>query len=107
MLYTSEYLNIKDNIKSSSEIRSAINLLESNILGLKQGGNMGIGVIDLKPLPRDFLEDWNIVNQKWNLLKTNLNKIIDPNDENRESEKSSSVNKETLSIETEALSLID
>jgi len=107
MLYTSEYLNIKDNIKSSSEIRSAINLLESNILGLKQGGNMGVGVIDLKPLPRDFLEDWNIVNQKWNLLKTNLNKIIDPNDENMESEKSSSVNKETLSIETEALSLID
>ena len=107
MLYASEYLNIKDNTKSSSEINSAINQLESNILALKQGGNMVVGVIDLKPLPRDFLEDWNIVYQKWNLLKTNLNKIIDPNDGNMESEKSSSVNKETLPFETEALSLID
>ena len=107
MLYVSEYLNTKNNTKSSSEINSAINQLESNILALKQGGNMVVGVIDLQPLPRDFLEDWNIVHQKWNLLKTNLNKIIDPNDGNIESEKSSSVNKETLPIETEALFLID
>ena len=50
---------------------------------------MVAGVIDLKPLPREFLEDWNIIYQKWISLKTNIaNKIIDPNDENMDSEKS-------------------
>ena len=58
MLYISEYL-IEDNTKDVSKINSAINQLESNILALKEGGNIVAGVIDLKPLPVDFLDDWN------------------------------------------------
>ena len=38
MLHISEYLNMEDNTKSSSVIKSAMNQLESNILALRQGG---------------------------------------------------------------------
>ena len=65
----SQNICTKNNTKNISKINSAINQLESNILALKQGGNI-VGVIDLKPLPRDFLDDWNIVYQKWISLKT-------------------------------------
>ena len=85
MYNVSEYLNTDNNTKNKSEINSAINQLESNILALREGGNMAAGVIDLKPLPRDFLKDWNNVYQKWILLKTIIvNNIIDPNDGNIE-----------------------
>jgi signal transduction histidine kinase len=111
MLHVSEYLNIESNNKSSSEIKSAMNQLESNILGLRQGGKMMIirgGGIDLKPLPRDFLEDWNIIYQKWISLKTNLtNMIIDSTDEKMDSEKLIDRIEELSLLETEALSLID
>lgn len=73
ILHVSEYLSIGGNTKDSSEINSAITQLESNILALKQGGNMVAGaVIDLQPLPKEFLEDWNIIYQKWISLNTNL-----------------------------------
>jgi hypothetical protein len=36
--------------------------MESNILTLRQGGNI-VG-IDLKPLPREFLDSWNKIYQK-------------------------------------------
>jgi nitrate/nitrite-specific signal transduction histidine kinase len=79
MYHVSEYL-FQDNSKNSSKINSAINQLESNILALKQGGN-NISGIDLKPLPREFLDDWNIIYQKWLQLKTIIvNKIIKPDD---------------------------
>ena len=35
LLHVSEYLNTEDNTKSSSEIKSAINQLESNISSIK------------------------------------------------------------------------
>ena len=96
MFQISEYL-FEDSTKNSSKINSAINQLESNILVLRQGGN--IAGIDLKPIPRDFLDDWNKIYQKWISLKTIVtNNIIKPDNEITSSEKS---------IETEALSLVD
>ena len=64
--------------------------------------------IDLKPLPKEFLEDWNIIYQKWILLKTNLtNKIIDSTNKKMDSEKSNDIIEEVSLLEAEALSLID
>ena len=101
------YLNPEANTKSSSEIKSAINQLESNIQALRQGGKMVAG-IDLKPLPKEFLEDWNIIYQKWISLKTNLtNKIIDSTNKKMDSEKSIDIIEEASLLETEAVSLID
>ena len=109
LLHLSEYLNTEDNTKSSSEIKSAINQLESNIQALRQGGKMIAGTeIDLKPLPKEFLEDWNIIYQKWILLKTNLtNKIIDSTNKKMDSEKSIDITEEASLLKTEAVSLID
>jgi signal transduction histidine kinase len=105
MLEISEYLLTEDNTKSSSKINAAINQLESNILTLRQGGNIVTG-IDLKPLPREFLDDWNKIYQKWISIKTNLvNKIIKSTNELTNSE--TSIDKEASLLETEALALID
>jgi hypothetical protein len=106
MFQISEYL-FEDSTKDVSKINSAINQLESNILALRQGGNIIAG-IDLKPLPREFLDDWNKIYQKWGSLKTILaNNIIKADDEIMDSEKSIDKVKETLLLETEALSLVD
>ena len=79
---------MKVTLKIVSKINSAINQLESNILALRQGGNIIAG-IDLKPLPREFLNDWNKIYQKWISLKTIIaNNIIKPDDEIMNSEKS-------------------
>jgi signal transduction histidine kinase len=105
MFQVSEYL-FEDNTKNTSKINAAINQLESNILALRQGGN--IAGIDLKPLPREFLEDWNTIHQKWISLKTTIaNNIIKPDDEISTSEKSIDKGKEITAIETEALSIVD
>ncbi len=108
MFQISEYLFIEVNVKNSSKINSAINQLESNILALRQGGNIIAG-IDLKPLPREFLDDWNKIYHKWISLKTIIAKnIIKPDDEIMNSEKSIDKVKETSPLlETEALSLVD
>ena len=96
MLHLSEYLLTKDNNKSDSTVNSAINQLESNILALRQGSENIIATgIDLKPLPREFLDDWNIIYQKWISLKANVaNKIIESNNEIMNSEKSIDIIKE-------------
>jgi signal transduction histidine kinase len=107
MMHLSEYLLTEDNTKSSSTVNSAINQLESNILTLRQGGNIVAG-IDLKPLPREFLDDWNKIYQKWISIKTNLeNKIIKSTNELTNSETSIDRVKEASLLETEAISLID
>jgi methyl-accepting chemotaxis protein len=81
--------------------------LESNILALRQGGN-NISGIDLKPLPTEFLDDWNIIYQKWLQLKTIIvNNIIKPDDGITTLEKSIDKGKEEIAIETESLSLVD
>ena len=50
--------------------------LQSNIITLKQGGM--ISGVDLKPLPSDFFNLWNIVNRNWNLYKTSVTQILTP-----------------------------
>jgi signal transduction histidine kinase len=106
MFDISEYLFENSN-KDVSKINSAINQLESNILALRQGGN-NISGIDLKPLPTEFLDDWNIIYQKWLQLKTIVvNNIIKSDDGITTLEKSIDKGKEEIAIETEALSLVD
>ena len=106
MFDISKYLFENSN-KDVSKINSAINQLESNILALRQGGN-NISGIDLKPLPTEFLDDWNIIYQKWLQLKTIIvNNIIKPDDGITTLEKSIDKGKEETAIETEALSLVD
>ncbi|HET8794546.1 MAG TPA: HAMP domain-containing sensor histidine kinase, partial [Nitrososphaeraceae archaeon] len=65
--------------------------------------------IDLKPLPKEFLEDWNIIYQKWLSFKTNLtNKIIDSTTNKQiDTEQSLDITEESSLLEKEALSLID
>src|SRR4030095_11126117 len=78
MFHVSEYF--LENKSDVSKINSAIDQLESNIIVLRQGGN--IAEIDLKPLPIDFLNDWNKIYQEWVSLKTILtNNIIKADDE--------------------------
>ena len=69
---------------------------------LREGGKTAN--IDLKPLPVEFLNDWNNVYQKWISLKTIIvNNIIEPNDKTM-----GSIDKFTQSsLETEALSLVN
>ena len=106
MYQVSEYV-AEDNTKNSSKINSAINQLESNIFALKQGES-NIAGIDLKPLPREFIDDWNIISQKCLKLKTIIvNNIIKPDDGVSSSGKSIDKGKEETRIETEALSLVD
>jgi nitrate/nitrite-specific signal transduction histidine kinase len=106
MFDISKYLFENSN-KDVSKINSAINQLESNILALRQGGN-NISGIDLKPLPTEFLDDWNIIYQKWLQLKTIIvNNIIKPDDGITTLEKSIDKGKEETAIETEALYLVD
>ena len=79
-------------------------------MALRQGGK--VSDIELKPLPSEFFDDWDIIYQKWVSLKTTLtNNIIKPN------EKINSVAAATTTaaidkvmkttLETSALSLVD
>ena len=73
MFSITEYF-MDDNNSDSSKIINAIDQLESNILILKQGGQ--ISDINLKPLPSEFSNDWYNIYQKWSLLKTILTNTI-------------------------------
>jgi hypothetical protein len=100
MFHISEYLFASSN-NDVSRINSALNQLESNILVLREGGKTA--GIDLKPLPIEFLNDWNEIHQKWISLKTIItNNIIKPSDEKIGSEQS--IDK---LVQTEALSLVN
>ena len=105
MLQVSEYLFIEGNTKAkaSSTVNSAMNQLESNIFTLRQGGNIVTG-IDLKPLPREFLDDWNKIYQKWISIKTNIaNNIIKSTNSKVPIDKI----EEVSLLDKEAISLID
>jgi len=83
MLHMSEYFLADSSgiskVSHVSKINSAIEQLDSNILALRQGGK--VQDVDLKPLPSEFFDDWNIIYQKWVSLKTILtNNIIKPNE---------------------------
>jgi len=70
---------LEDNTNDVSKINLAMDELESNILALRQGGK--ISDIALKPLPSEFLDNWNTVYQNWVSLKTTLiNSMIKPNE---------------------------
>jgi signal transduction histidine kinase len=59
----------------ASQLKNAMNSLESNIRTLKQGGK--ISGVDLKPLPSNLLDLWNSVDGRWNIYKTYVtNKLL-------------------------------
>jgi hypothetical protein len=62
LLQIEKYL---DGTSNASQLKAAVNGLQSNIITLKQGGV--ISGANLKPLSSDFLDLWNIVNGNWNL----------------------------------------
>jgi signal transduction histidine kinase len=71
LLQTEKYF---DRASNASQLRAAVNGLQSNIITLKQGGI--ISGVDLKPLSSDFLDLWNIINGNWNLYKTSVTQIM-------------------------------
>src|SRR5688572_12179897 len=106
MLRISDYL-LEDNNKDISKINSAINQLESNILALRQGGGNNVAEIELNQLPKEFLEDWNIIYQKWISLKSIITNSIIKSSEDEIANSNKSIDKgEETTIETESLSLI-
>ena len=111
LLQTSEFFSQGGNRSTQfSNLKSAMNQLESNILELKQGGM--ISDINLRPLPSIFLEDWNTIYQDWISLKTILtNSVIQPNDNNNNmvvaNKSSPSVQALKTTIATDGSSLLD
>ena len=77
MLKISEY--ILEGSSNASKVNSAIHQLDSNILTSRQNGK--ISNIQLSSGSQDFLEDWNLISQKWISLKSILiNNLIKPNE---------------------------
>ena len=106
ILHTSEYLleGREGSNKEVSRIKMAIKQLESNIVMLKQGGK--VGGIDLKPLPVEFLNEWNEIYQKWVSVKKNVTNNLVKLNETSNSEKAID-NFIEIMPETEIWSLID
>jgi hypothetical protein len=71
LLQTEKYL---DGTLNASQLRAAVNGVQSNIIILKQGGM--ISGVNLKPLSSDFLYLWNIVNGNWDLYKTSVAQML-------------------------------
>ena len=71
LLQTEKYL---DGTSDASQLKGALNSLQSNIITLKHGGM--ISGVDLEPLPSGFFNLWNTVNRNWNLYKTPLTQIL-------------------------------
>src|SRR5919107_3415748 len=113
MLHMSEYFLADSSgvskVSHISKINSAIEQLDSNILALIQGGK--VQDVDLKPLPSEFFDDWNIIYQKWVSLKTILtNNIIKPNEKINPTEATTTTAIDKgikTTSETRALSLVD
>ena len=116
MLHMSEYFLADSSgvskVSHVSKINSAIEQLDSNILALRQGGK--VQDVDLKPLPPEFFDDWNIIHQKWVSLKTILtNNIIKPNEKINPTAATTTTTTTAIdkgiktTSETRALSLVD
>ena len=59
------------------DLQKSTEALESNILALKQGGSYA--GLELKPLPSQFLNYWDVISQNWNDYKSSIvEKIIKP-----------------------------
>ena len=108
MLQTSEYFFEGSSSNDVSKINSAIDQLETNILALKEGGK--ISDVDLKPLPSEFLDNWNTIYQKWvSLIITITKNIIEPNEKiNPAATATTTTDKNIKTIlETRTVSLVD
>ena len=70
LLQTEKYLYGLSSSSDASQVKNAMNSLESNIVTLKQGGK--ISGVDLKPLPSNLLAFWNSVDNNWSIYKTYL-----------------------------------
>ena len=70
---TSEKNDINYNIGNNtfSKIKAAEQQINSNMLALKNGGN--ISNIQIQPIPSEFFNTWDVVYQKWLNLKSLLN----------------------------------
>ena len=55
---------------TTTQVKSAMNQLEANIMTLKDGGTTS--GVNLKPLSPDFLDLWNKIERDWNSFKTSL-----------------------------------
>jgi signal transduction histidine kinase len=106
MLHTSEYLleGREASNKEVSRIKMTINQLESNMVVLKQGGK--VGGIDLKPLPVEFLNEWNEIYQKWVSVKKIITNNLVKLNETSNSQKAID-NFRDIMPEAELWSLID
>ena len=71
LLQTERYL---DGTFDASQLKAAMNGLQSNIITLKQGGM--ISGVELKPLPSEFIDLWNNVSRNWYLYKTSVTQIL-------------------------------
>ncbi|MDP9305056.1 MAG: ATP-binding protein, partial [Thermoproteota archaeon] len=75
LFQTEKYI---DGSSDASQLKAAMDSLQSNIMTLKQGGR--ISGIDLRPLPSGLLDLWKAIDQKWNDYKTSVAKeILIPN----------------------------
>jgi signal transduction histidine kinase len=72
MLSAAEYF--MENRSDISKINNAIDQLDSNILMLKHGGM--ISDLELKPLPYEYSNEWNILHKNWIKLKSTLSNNI-------------------------------
>ncbi|MGN6349680.1 MAG: HAMP domain-containing sensor histidine kinase [Candidatus Nitrosocosmicus sp.] len=71
-------INYNDNI---SKIKVAEQQIDSNIIALKNGGN--ISDIQLQPIPSEFMNTWNVIYQKWQNLKSALDEQIYKNSQDK------------------------
>jgi signal transduction histidine kinase len=71
-------INYNNNI---SKIKVAEQQLDSNIMALKNGGN--ISDIQLQPIPSEFINTWNVIYQKWQNLKSALDEQIYKNSQDK------------------------
>jgi len=79
LLQIERYLDGSSDI---SHINVVMNSLQSNIIGLTEGGS--ISGVHLRPLPSEFSDLWNAVNAKWNTYRTAIsNNLIIPSEEGR------------------------
>jgi len=77
-----------------------MNSLQSNIIGLTEGGS--ISGVHLRPLPSEFSDLWNTVNAKWNTYRTAIsNNLIIPSEEG----KANTIDKLTIRKQFNSLAL--
>ena len=87
-----------------SDLQKALEISESNILALREGGSYA--GLELKPLPPQFLNYWEVVSQNWKDYKSTIaEKIITPMQTTREVQAVGQLNT-TKELKTKATALI-